>query len=178
MRGKMVGRRCRVRRRKTAWDIAGACGGAGSFAGNPVGECTTVRTAFRAIRRALVALSMAAVLAGCAARERAEALYVYQNRLLAALISTIDTIETDDPELADRLYDSEDELNRVCGALQRASSRRMEGREIDGDFKWQVFASLNACAEKAREVEALLREVDPETAEQVLLGFGQENNPS
>ncbi len=130
-----------------------------------------VRTTFRTIRLGLIAAFMATALAGCAARERAETLYRYQHRLLIALISTIDTIEPHDPELADRLYDSEDELNTVCRALQQASSRRIEGREIEDGLRWQVFASLNACAEKVREVETLLREVDPETAEQVLLGL-------
>ncbi len=138
-----------------------------------------VRTTFRTIRLGLIAAFMATALAGCAARERAETLFLYQHRLLIALISTIDTIEPYDPELADRLYDSEDELNTVCRALQQASSRRIEGRGIEGDLRWRVFASLNACAEKAREVETLLREIDPETAEQVLLGPGHpEIDPS
>ncbi len=130
-----------------------------------------VRTRFRAIRLGLIAAFMAAALAGCAVGERAETLYLYQHRLLVALIFTIDTIEPHDPELADRLYDIEDELNTVCRALQQASSRRIEGHEIEGGLRWQVFASLDACAEKVREVETLLREVDPETAEQVLLGL-------
>ncbi len=131
-----------------------------------------IRTSFRTIRLGLIATFMAVALVGCAARERAETLYLYQNRLLVALISAIDTIEPYDPELADRLYDSEDELNTVCRALQQAISRRIEGHEIEGGLRWRVFASLNACAKKAREVEILLREVDPETAEQVLLGLG------
>ncbi len=138
-----------------------------------------VRTTFRTIRLGLIAAFMATALAGCAARERAETLFLYHHRLLIALISTIDTIEPYEPELADRLYDSEDELNTVCRALQQASSRRIEGREIEDGLRWQVFASLNACAEKAREVETLLREIDPETAEQVLLGLGHpEIDPS
>ncbi len=96
-----------------------------------------------------------------------------------ALNSTIDTIEPHDPELADRLYDSEDELNMVCWALQQASSRRFEGHEIEGGLRWQVLASLDACAEKAREVETLLREIHPETAEQILPGLGHpEIDPS
>ncbi len=131
-----------------------------------------VRTTFRTIRLGFISAFMAAALAGCAARERAETLSLYQHRLLVALISTIDTIEPYDRELADRLYDSEDELNTGCRALQQASSRRIEGHEIEGGLRWQVFTSLNACAEKAREVETLLREIDPETAEQVLLGLG------
>ncbi len=127
-----------------------------------------VRTTVRTIQLGLIAAFMAAALAGCAARERAETLFLYQHRVLMALISTIDTIEPYEPELADRLYDSEDELNTVCRALQQASSRRIEGHEIEGGLRWQVFASLDACAEKAREVETLLREVDPETAERYL----------
>jgi hypothetical protein len=138
-----------------------------------------VRTTFRTIRLGLIAAFMATALAGCAARERAETLFLYQHRLLIALISTIDTIEPYDPELADRLYDSEDELNTVCRALQHASSRWIEGHEIEGGLRRRVFASLNACAEKAHEVETLLREVDPETAEQILLGLGHpEIDPS
>ena len=138
-----------------------------------------VRTTFRTIRLGLIAAFMATALAGCAARERAETLFLYQHRLLMALISTIDTIEPYEPELADRLYDSEDELNTVCRALQQASSRRIEGHEIEGGLRWQVFASLDACAEKAREVETLLREIDPGTAEQVLHDLGHpEIDPS
>ena len=138
-----------------------------------------VRTTFRTIRLGLIAAFMATALVGCAARERAETLFLYQHRLLMALISTIDTIEPYEPELADRLYDSEDELNTVCRALQQASSRRIEGREIEGGLGWRVFASLNACAEKAREVETLLREIDPGTAEQVLHDLGHpEIDPS
>ncbi len=137
--------------------------------------CTTPR----AIRLALIGAFLAAALTGCAVGERAKTLYLYQQRLLVALTTAIVGIEPHDPELAGRLYDSEDELNTVCRALWRAGSRRIEKHEIEGDLRWQVFASLDACAEKAREVETLLREVDPETAEQVLLGLGHpEIDPS
>ncbi len=129
-----------------------------------------VRTTPRAIRLGLIAAFMAAALVGCTVRERAEALYLYQNRLLAALTTAIVAIEPHDPELADRLYDSEDQLNTVCQALWQAGSRRIEAHEIEGDLKWEVFASLDACAEKTREVETLLRKVDPETAERYLGG--------
>ncbi len=138
-----------------------------------------VRTMFRPIRLGLIAAFMAAALAGCAVGERAETLFLYQHRLLLALTTAIVAIEPHDPELADRLYDSEDELNTVCRALWQAGSRRIEAQEIDDGLRWQVFASLDACAEKTREVETLLREVDPETAEQVLPGLGHpEIDPS
>ncbi len=134
-----------------------------------------VRTTSRANRLGLIAAFLAAALAGCAVGERAETLYLYQHRLLAALTTAIVAIEPHDPELAGRLYDSEDELNTVCRALWQAGSRRIEAHEIDGDLKWEVFASLDACAETTGEVETLLREVDPETAERYL---GDGDHPS
>ena len=134
-----------------------------------------VRATFRAIRLGLIAAFMAAALAGCAVGERAKALYLYQHRLLVALTTAIVAIEPHDPELADRLYDSEDELNTVCRALWQAGSRRIEAQEIDDGLRWQVLTSLDACAEKTREVETLLREVDPEAAERYL---GDGDHPS
>ncbi len=127
-----------------------------------------VYTTPRAIRLALIATFLAAALTGCAVGERAKALYLYQHRLLVALTTTIVGIESHDPELAGRLYDSEDELNTVCRALWQAGSRRIEKHEIEGDLRWQVFTSLDACAERTREVEALLWEIDPETAQRYL----------
>ncbi len=128
------------------------------------------RTTFRAIRLGLIAAFMATALAGCAARERAETLYLYQHRLLIALISTIDTIEPYDPESADRLYDSEDELISACRALWEAGARRAAAIEIQDDLRWQVFTILESCTEKTREVEALIWRVDPDTADIYLGG--------
>ena len=129
-----------------------------------------VRTTSRTTRLGLIAAFLAAALTGCAVAERAETLYLYQHRLLVALTTAIVAMEPHDPELADRLYDSEDELNTVCRALWQAGSRRIEAHEIDDGLKWEVFASLDTCAEKTREVESLLREVDPEAAERYLGG--------
>ena len=153
--------------------------GAVSVAGNSDGEGTTVRTTSRMIRLGLIAALLAMALTGCAVGERAKTLYLYQHRLLVALTTAIVGIEPHDPELAGRLYDSEDELNTVCRALWRAGRRQIEKHEIEDDLRWQVFTSLDACAERTREVETLLREIDPETAEQVLLGPGHpEIDPS
>ncbi len=134
-----------------------------------------LRTTPRAIRLGLIAAFLAGALTGCAVGERAETLYLYQHRLLVVLTTAIVAIEPHDPELADRLYDSENELNTVCRALWQAGSRRIEAQEIDDGLRWQVFTSLDACAEKTREVETLLREVDPETAERYL---GNGDHPS
>ena len=142
--------------------------GAVSVAGNSDGEGTTVRTTSRMIRLGVIAAFLAAALTGCAVGERAKTLYLYQHRLLVALTTAIVGIEPHDPELAGRLYDSEDELNPVCRALWQAGSRRIEAQEIDDGLRWQVFTSLDACAERTREVETLLREIDPETAQRYL----------
>ncbi len=128
--------------------------------------CTTPK----AIRLALIAAFLAAALTGCAVGERAKTLYLYQHRLMVTLTTAIVGIEPHDPELAGRLYDSEDELNTVCRALWQAGSRRIEKHEIEGDLRWQVFTSLDACAERTREVESLLWEIDPETAQRYLGG--------
>ena len=118
----------------------------------------------RAIRLGLTAGFLAAAPSACTVGERAEALYFHQHRLLAALTYTIDAVEPADPDLADRLYDSEDELNSACRALWKAGEHRVEAREIGDGLRLQVFAILESCAEKTREVEALIRRVDPETA--------------
>lgn len=118
-----------------------------------------------AIRLGLIAAFLAVVPSACAIGERAVALYLEQHRLLAALTSTIDAVEPDDPELAERLYDKEDELNSACRALWEAGERRIEAREIEGGLRWRVFTILESCAEKTREIEALIWRVDPDTAE-------------
>ena len=124
----------------------------------------------KAIRLGLTAGFLAAAPSACTVGERAEALYFHQHRLLAALTYTIDVVEPDDPDLAERLYDSEDELNSACRALWEAGERRVEAREIGDGLRWQVFTILESCAEKTREVEALIWRVDPDTAEIYLGG--------
>ena len=123
----------------------------------------------RAIRLGLTAGFLAAAASACTVAQRAEALYFYQHRLLAALTYVINVVEPDDPDLADSLYDSEDELNSACRALWEAGEHRVEAREIGDDLRWQVFTILESCAEKTREVEALIWRVDPDTA-QIYLG--------
>ena len=119
----------------------------------------------RAIRLGLTAAFLAAAPGACTIGERAEALYFDQHRVLAALTTTIDVVEFDDPDLAERLYDEEDELNSACRALWEAGARRVEAREIEDGLRWRVFAILESCAQKTREVEALIWRVDPDTAE-------------
>ena len=110
----------------------------------------------KAIRLGLTPAFLAAVPSACTVGEQAEALYLHQHRLLAALTSTINVVAPDDPDLAERLYDSKDEPNSACRALWEAGERGVEAREIGDGLRWQVFAILESCAEKTREVEALI----------------------
>ncbi len=105
-----------------------------------------------------------AALTGCSVGERARALLVQQNRTLAALTLTIATVEERDPDLADRLYDTEDDLNGACEPLLQAGSRRLQDKEIGGDLKRQVYDSLEQCEQKTREVARLLWVLDPDSA--------------
>ncbi len=97
----------------------------------------------KAIRLGLTAAFLAAAPSACTVGERAEALYFHQHRLLAALTSTINAVEPDDPDLADRLYDSEDELISACRPLWEAGALRTESREILGGADITAAASEN-----------------------------------
>jgi hypothetical protein len=130
----------------------------------------------RAIRYGLIGVSLTAALGGCTIAQRAEMLYFYQQRLVTALTTAITLAESEDPELADRLYDSEDELNAACRPLWEAADRRIEEREIESDLRWQVFTALESCTERTREVKNLLWDVDPDTAE-IYLGSGADRSP-
>ncbi len=130
-----------------------------------------LRRMLRPIRLGLTAAFLAAALGACTAGERAEALYLFQHRLLAALTNIITTVEPDHPNLADRLYDQEEELYSACRALWEAGQRRIEGHEIGDSLRWQVFVTLESCTEKTREVEALVRRVNPDVAKIYLSGL-------
>ena len=117
----------------------------------------------RSIQVILTGAALAA-LAGCSTGDRAKALYLHQYKTLSALTTAIDSLEPKDPDLADRLYDTEDELQAACAALMEAGVRRVHEQEIDGDLKWRVFQELDECEQKTYEVESMLWAVDPETA--------------
>ncbi len=132
---------------------------------NCEGRYVMFRELFRKIRLGLTVSFLVTALGACSIGEHADALYSFQHRLLAALTTTITAVEPDHPDLADRLYDKEDELYSACQALWVAGERSIKGREIEDELRWQVFVILESCAEKTREVEALVWRVDPNTAE-------------
>lgn len=117
-------------------------------------------------RRALPALALAALAAGCALGERARAVYDRQQRAATALIEAIAVAEEPDaaPGLADRLYAAEADLGAACAALREAGRRRLEARETDAALEWAALDSLDACAARTAAVEALIRDADPATA--------------
>ncbi|MDJ0943905.1 MAG: hypothetical protein QNJ30_10590 [Kiloniellales bacterium] len=110
---------------------------------------------------------MASALAGlsaCATRDRAEAVYLYQNRITAALAEAVQAVEAEGGDEVEALYEAEAALQRDCGPLQRAGYRRFNQEELDTAERLAAFESLDACEARAAKVEALIREVDPETA--------------
>jgi hypothetical protein len=116
------------------------------------------------------AFGLIALLGACATGERAEAIYLQQHRATTALAETIVAAEAEDPELAERLYDTESEIDDACAPLRQAGYRKLYGGEVDGDLQWVILDSLDGCAAKTQEVEVLLWRVDPETAKYFLGG--------
>lgn len=116
----------------------------------------------------LVAVAFAGILAGCAYRERAEAVYLYQHRAHSALVVTIDDLQETDPALSARLYEAEEELARACAPIQEAGQRTIFGKEVDRSLELAVMSSLDECEATAAEVEAVVRETNPEFAQQLL----------
>lgn len=121
-------------------------------------------TIFVSLGRSLAALGFILALSGCSMSERAETIYLQQHRASTALTETIVVAETEDPALADRLYDTESALDDACAALREAGYRKMNGKEVDPKLEWAIVDSLDGCSAKAQEVEALLWRIDPVTA--------------
>ncbi len=121
-------------------------------------------TMLGALGRCCTALLLLALLAACATRERAEAVYLQQHRAATALTEMIVAAELDDPALAERLYASESELDRACAPLREAGYRRFYGEQVDRELEWAIAQALDGCAAKTAEVERLLWRLDPETA--------------
>lgn len=116
----------------------------------------------------LWAVVLVALIAGCALGPRAKAVFVQQHRASTALTEAILAAEMEEPALAERLYGTEDELNAACGPLQTAGYRRMTEEAVDPALNWAAFTTLQGCAVKTEEVERLLWQVDPETAQYFL----------
>ncbi len=120
--------------------------------------------------RCFIAFGLIALLGACAISERAETIYLQQHRATTALTETIVAAEAEDPELAERLYAAESELDDACAPLRQAGYRKLYGGEIDGELEWTILDSLGGCVAKTQEVEILLWRIDPETAKYFLGG--------
>ena len=131
----------------------------------------------RSIQVILTAAFLTVAPSACTVGERAEALYLHQYKTLSALTTAIDAVEPKDPDLADRLYDTEDELQVACAALMEAGVRRVHEQEIGGGLEWRVFLELDECERKTYEVERMLWAVDPESAGRYLIPRSADNDP-
>ena len=112
----------------------------------------------------LLAVFTMAGLSACATRDRAEAVYLYQNQITAALAEAVQAAEAEGRDVVEALYDAEAALRRDCGPLQNAGYRRINQEDLDTAQKLAAYDSVEACDATATEVEALIRKIDPETA--------------
>ena len=110
------------------------------------------------------ALAIVACLGGCATGPDAKAVFLQQHRALAALTEAITVAELEQPELADRLYGTEEALSAACAPLQTAGHKKMADEAISPALGLVVVRTLSDCAQMTQEVERLLWQVDPETA--------------
>ncbi len=101
---------------------------------------------------------------GCTTPDRAEAVFLYQNQVTAALAEAVQAAEAEGRDVVEELYDAEAALRRDCGPLQNAGYRRLNQEELDTAQEIAAFDSVAACNATAAEVEVLIRNVDPETA--------------
>lgn len=119
-------------------------------------------------------LTMGLILGGCTVGQRAETLYYRQHRALTALTFAITTAEIHDLDLAERLYDREDELYSACALLLQASTRNEHDQGIEMGLKWRILRSLDTCAQKTREIEHLLKRLNTGAALYYLNSIGHD----
>ena len=118
----------------------------------------------RVVASRLLLLTALAGLAACASRDRAEAVFLQQNRVSAALAEAILAAEAEGRDVTGRLYEAEAALDAACGPLQEAGYRQFNQEALDAGQRLAAYEAIEACEAKTSEVEALIREVDPETA--------------
>lgn len=88
---------------------------------------------------------------------RAAAVFTYQNQVAASLAATIVEAETHQLPLLDALYTVEEQLNEVCGSLQEAGRRTIEGEDLGSLLQLAVYNAIEACAAKSEEVAYYVR---------------------
>ena len=115
---------------------------------------------------AAIGFLLVAGLGGCAQRERAEAIFQRQNLVASALMEAIAAVEAEWPELAERLYDWEARLRDACGPLQDVALSRIDGGEVGLLRELAARDALAGCEAEARDLETMIRQVDPATADQ------------
>ena len=89
--------------------------------------------------------------------DRATSVFTYQNQVSAALAQTIVEAETHDLPLLDALYTVEEQLNEVCGPLQEAGRRHIEGEDLGSLLQFAVYNAMDSCEAKSEEVAYYVR---------------------
>ena len=118
----------------------------------------------RVFASTLLLLTALAGLAACASRDRAEAVFLHQNQVSAALAEAILAAEAEGRDVTGRLYEAEAALDAACGPLQKAGYRQFNQEALDAGQQLAAYEAVEGCEVKTSEVEALIREVDPKTA--------------
>jgi len=103
---------------------------------------------FALFGRCFTAFGLIALLGACATSERAEAIYLQQHRATTALTETIVAAEAEDPELAERLYGTESELDDACAPLRQAGDRKLHGARSTAS--WSERSSIPSTAARPR----------------------------
>ena len=114
-----------------------------------------------AILSALAAVVGVVLVGACAAMgQRAEALFFRQQTAQSALADTIGRVETDRPQLAERLYGAEDELHEACAPLREAGQRKIFHQAIGTNLEWEIVGALDSCETKTQQVEQLVQRTE------------------
>ena len=106
----------------------------------------------------VVAAGFVAAFGGDALGDRAEALYLRQQSVQGALVSTLSSVEMARPALAEQLYGMEDKLNEACGALRQAGQRRFAGLDVDPGLELAIMTSLQECESATGMVETMIQQ--------------------
>lgn len=116
----------------------------------------------------LAVLAASVIITGCATSDRGEAVFLQQHRASVALTQAVMAAEFENPQIVDQLYDGEDALGGACGPIQQIGYRKMNDGSVDPALRMAAYEALDACAAETAVVEALLWQLDPETARHFL----------
>ena len=95
---------------------------------------------------------------GCASQVRyyAKNVTAFQHEVVVRLIDAeFDMIE-DDPRM-EKLWDLEENLNKECGPLQKATRLKLDQQEVPRDLGYEVAITLKDCEKAVFKLDNALR---------------------